>query len=364
MIWRTRSPSVRITGFAREVAAVVDPAAPRLLAERRVGAVDEALHVDLFLQDGEAARASSFARSSTSPTSRSSRSASAAITSARRARLLVVVTRPSRSAATWPRIAVSGVRSSCETDMRKFRSSSSASASRAAISRKRSERWPISPAPAPGARRRVVPRRPRRRHAELEHLLGDAARQVRGEAPATAIRLRRRSAGARASEPTLVEHCLSVSPRRARRRPCGPTFSWTSRRQQRLAALRRAELEEDDLALTENTRVDGALRQRRDAAAPARKGIETGVEDPGRPWPARASWPRAASAPPARAYSCVSPLASRASSRTPGGGLVLARSRESRRRAITAETRPAMTAPSRKNAGSWKRRDPEHVRAR
>ena len=57
------------------------------------------------------------------------------------------VTTPSRSAATCPRIAVSGVRSSCETDIRKLRSSSSASASRAVICRKRSVRWPISPPP-------------------------------------------------------------------------------------------------------------------------------------------------------------------------------------------------------------------------
>ena len=48
--------------------------------------------------------------------------------------------------------AVNGVRSSCETDIRKFRSCVSASASRSAISPKRSARWPISP----GARRGTV----------------------------------------------------------------------------------------------------------------------------------------------------------------------------------------------------------------
>ena len=42
---------------------------------------------------------------------------------------------PSLSADTWPRIAVSGVRSSCDTDMRKFRDSCSDSASFAAMSR-------------------------------------------------------------------------------------------------------------------------------------------------------------------------------------------------------------------------------------
>ena len=46
---------------------------------------------------------------------------------------------PSRSADTWPRIAVSGVRSSCETDMRKLRDSCSDSASFAAMSRKRAD---------------------------------------------------------------------------------------------------------------------------------------------------------------------------------------------------------------------------------
>ena len=45
----------------------------------------------------------------------------------------------------WPLIAVSGVRSSCETDIRKLRSITSTSASRPAISRKRSLRWPSSP---------------------------------------------------------------------------------------------------------------------------------------------------------------------------------------------------------------------------
>ena len=92
--------------------------------------------------------ASSFARSRTSPTSRSSRAVAGATTSSdAAARLRIVGVRPSRIASTCPRIAVSGVRSSCETVIRKFRSRSSASASRAAISRKRSASWLISSPP-------------------------------------------------------------------------------------------------------------------------------------------------------------------------------------------------------------------------
>ena len=84
-----------------------------------------------------------------SPTSRSSRRASASTIASERARSSGSSTRPSESAATWPRIAVSGVRSSCETDIRKFRSRASDSISFPVISSNRSARWPISP----GARR-------------------------------------------------------------------------------------------------------------------------------------------------------------------------------------------------------------------
>ena len=53
MIWSTRSPSETITGAAVGVAAVVDPPPARLLAEGRVGLVDEAAHVDLLVEHGE-----------------------------------------------------------------------------------------------------------------------------------------------------------------------------------------------------------------------------------------------------------------------------------------------------------------------
>ena len=73
---------------------------------------------------------SSFARSRMSPTSRSSRVASASTVSSDARCCSGSWTTPSSSAETWPRIAVSGVRSSCDTDIRKFRSISSTSASR------------------------------------------------------------------------------------------------------------------------------------------------------------------------------------------------------------------------------------------
>ena len=85
-----------------------------------------------------------------SPTSRSSRRASAStIASERDAQLGILDAAPRQSAATCPRIAVSGVRSSCDTDIRKFRSRASDSISCSVISSNRSARWPISP----GARR-------------------------------------------------------------------------------------------------------------------------------------------------------------------------------------------------------------------
>ena len=123
--------------------------------------------------------ASSFARSSTSPTRRSSRAASAAITVSDAARSSSSVTTPSRSASTWPRIAVSGVRSSCETVIRKLRSSSSASASLAAISPEPvGELADLARPGHSGTLDVVVARaRPRRRRRESsQHGRGDPAR--------------------------------------------------------------------------------------------------------------------------------------------------------------------------------------------
>ena len=51
MICSTRSPSVTITGSASTSLRVVDPAPPRLLAERRVRLLEQPRHVDLLLQD-------------------------------------------------------------------------------------------------------------------------------------------------------------------------------------------------------------------------------------------------------------------------------------------------------------------------
>src|SRR5581483_6160932 len=92
------------------VDAVVDRALARLVGERLVRALDELLHVHLFAKDGEPVRVELRECEVCSGSS----------------------TTPARSAATWPRIAVSGVRSSCETDIRKLRSRVSVSASRSA----------------------------------------------------------------------------------------------------------------------------------------------------------------------------------------------------------------------------------------
>ena len=65
---------------------------------------------------------SSFARSRMSPTSRSSRCASASTVSSDACRSSGSVDDALEQRDTWPRIAVSGVRSSCDTDIRKLRS--------------------------------------------------------------------------------------------------------------------------------------------------------------------------------------------------------------------------------------------------
>ena len=62
------------------------------------------------------------------PTRRSSRSVSAATMSSDASTCSGSETIPSRNASTWPRIAVNGVLSSCETDMRKERLSFSGTA--------------------------------------------------------------------------------------------------------------------------------------------------------------------------------------------------------------------------------------------
>ena len=56
MICSTRSPSETITGAPSRLVRVLDPAPPRLLGERRVGAVEQPAHVDLLGEDGEAVR--------------------------------------------------------------------------------------------------------------------------------------------------------------------------------------------------------------------------------------------------------------------------------------------------------------------
>ena len=146
----TRSPSVTIVGASRIlVEREVDLAAPRLLAEARVRLLDERADVDLLGVHREPVRvAASRGRA------RRRRAARAGSSRSRRRRATPRSSSgssksPSRIASTWPLIAVSGVRSSCETDIRNWRSRSSVAASRAAISLNRSERWLISSPPPP-----------------------------------------------------------------------------------------------------------------------------------------------------------------------------------------------------------------------
>ena len=189
--------------------------------------------------------ASSLARSSTSPTSRSSRSASAATTSSDSASQSGVDDQPSRSASTWPRIAVSGVRSSCETDIRKFRSCSSASASRAAICRKRSARWLISSPPALG-HVDVVPALGDLvgRLREREHGIGDPARQVPGEPGGhEQADPERDQQQLDEREPAVGQVGLLASRRRARRSVCALEDERLPHGEEGLVLARRRELE-------------------------------------------------------------------------------------------------------------------------
>ena len=139
MICSTRSPSVTIVGLVLELLVVIDVAAARLLTERGVRLVAEPAHVDLFLEQRE-------------PVGLELREVEHVADKTFEPRVLArdhvqggvarggSSTIPSRSASTWPRIAVSGVRSSCDTLMRKLRSCCSASERRIAISRNRLSR--------------------------------------------------------------------------------------------------------------------------------------------------------------------------------------------------------------------------------
>ena len=96
MICSTRSPSVTITGRARELEPVVDRAPPRHLPERRIRAVAAGCSMsDLFPKHGEAVRVE-LREIETSPTSRSSRSASSPITPSDASRAIGSSITPSR----------------------------------------------------------------------------------------------------------------------------------------------------------------------------------------------------------------------------------------------------------------------------
>ena len=156
------------------------------------------------------------------------------------------VTRPSRSAATWPRMAVSGVRSSCETDMRKFRSSSSASASLAAISRNR-DRWPISSRPRrsgtlasyrPSAISSAATReRSTGSVIRRERYSGERARHERARRASASAAARRASASGRAARSSASRRRARRTPARVRRARAG------ARRRGASCRSRRRELE-------------------------------------------------------------------------------------------------------------------------
>ena len=168
---------------------VVDRAPPRLLGERRVRAARRSRSMSTSSWSTVKRCASSFARSSMSPTSRSSRSASAAITSSecvarardprRRPRAAPPRARGSPSAASAAR-----ARPSSGSSARAPRSR----ASRAAISPNRSARCAdlVAARHARGPRRRTALRDLVGRPREREHRLRDPPRQVPARAaPAT-----------------------------------------------------------------------------------------------------------------------------------------------------------------------------------
>ena len=124
----------------------VDPAPARLLALRADGLLaDRARSTSSTLSVKR--RVSSRARSSRSPIRRCRRPASASTISSDACCSSSPSITPSAIACTWPWIAVSGVRSSCEMRIRKLRSCSLASPSRRAICSKRSASWPSSSGP-------------------------------------------------------------------------------------------------------------------------------------------------------------------------------------------------------------------------
>ena len=110
-----------------------------LLADRRARSTSSTL--------SENRRVSSRARSSRSPIRRCRRPASASTISSDACCSSSPSITPSAIACTWPWIAVSGVRSSCEMRIRKLRSCSLASLSWRAICSKRSASWPSSSGP-------------------------------------------------------------------------------------------------------------------------------------------------------------------------------------------------------------------------
>ena len=150
---RRRRARRRVAGRARRAAR------PRPCARRRRArgsACVQSASRSTCSRFSEKRRASSFARSSRSPIRRCRRSASTSTTSSEACCSSGSSSRPSASSWTWPWIAVSGVRSSCEMRIRKLRSCSSASRSLRAIrSKPRREQAELVAALAAQLRRRT-----------------------------------------------------------------------------------------------------------------------------------------------------------------------------------------------------------------
>ena len=184
-------------------------------------------------------------------------------------------TMPSRIASTWPRIAVSGVRSSWDTDMRKERLSFSASASFATMRRKRSLSWEISSPPfvsgistsyCPAATRCV---------ARVSASTGSVSRRDSHQKRTALSAIP--TASARARRPASVSHCSrsSVTGFATTSQPNGsvPRTSCTgcAAASSRRSLVGRRELERDELLAVELDVPERVPRELPEAEALPRK---------------------------------------------------------------------------------------------
>ena len=280
-------------------------------------------------------------------------------------------TSPSLSAATWPRIAVSGVRSSCDTDIRKLRSSCSASLSRQRhLAEAVGEMADLGAARDVGHLDVVVAERDLVRDArELEHRAREPPREVRREEERDD-----QAAEQRQPEPREQRHDArlragpSASRRRARRRSSRRRVQRLRDREPRLASSP-ADLNSNCSVCPRSTGLK-SLRRRTWAgagAAPACSREELEARDArhvvdavaGRELELRRRHRivRAARLPPRRAASAPCPRAAGRPARGSACTTGAAGRRSPRRRA------PETMTPARKSAGSWKRRERNTARA-